>query len=100
MKREQKAKATNEFNQVVMGNSLSKDAWRRLRKNKMAVISVVIVAIYMLLAITAPILPIYSYDEIVNEHQNLLPSLTKTSGELMWTKSSPTCIPRRGDKTD
>ena len=86
MKREQKAKATNEFNQVVMGNSLSKDAWRRLRKNKMAVISVVIVAIYMLLAITAPILPIYSYDEIVNEHQNLLPSLTKTSGELMWDK--------------
>ena len=31
-------KAVNEFNQVVEGNSLTKDAWKRLRKNKMAVI--------------------------------------------------------------
>ena len=30
--------ATNEFNQVIVGNSLTKDAWRRLKKNKMAVI--------------------------------------------------------------
>ena len=36
--------ATNEFNQVV-GNSLGKDAWRRLRKTKMAVIGMIIVII-------------------------------------------------------
>ena len=45
--------ATNEFDQVIVGNSLSKDAWRRLKKNKMAVISVFIVIIYVLLAICA-----------------------------------------------
>ncbi|MDD3996595.1 MAG: ABC transporter permease, partial [Sphaerochaetaceae bacterium] len=79
-------KATNEFNQIVVGNSLSKDAWRRLRKNKMAVISVILVSIYILLAVTAPILPIYPYDEIVIDHQDLPPSLTKTAGELMRDK--------------
>jgi oligopeptide transport system permease protein len=79
-------KATNEFNQEIVGNSLTKDAWRRLKKNKMAVISVGIVAIYILLAITAPILPIYPYDEIIIDHQHLPPSLTKTSGQLLVEK--------------
>ena len=73
----------NEFNQVVEGNSLSKDAFRRLKKNKMALVSMVVVIIYALLSAFAPILPIYSYEEIVLDHQNLPPSLTKTSGELM-----------------
>ncbi len=78
--------ATNEFDQVIVGNSLSKDAWRRLRKNKMAVISVFIVIVYILLAILAPILPIYPYDEIILDHQHLKPSLTKTAGELLLDK--------------
>ena len=52
----------------------------------MAVISVVIVSIYILLAILAPILPIYPYDEIILDHQHLKPSLSKTSGELLTEK--------------
>ena len=79
-------KATNEFNQVIVGNSLTKDAWRRLKKNKMAVISVVIVAIYILLAITAPILPIYPYDEIILDHQHLPPSFSRNAGDLLMEK--------------
>ncbi|NCB01519.1 MAG: ABC transporter permease [Spirochaetia bacterium] len=79
-------KATNEFNQVIVGNSLTKDAWRRLKKNKMAVISVVIVTIYILLAITAPILPIYPYDEIILDHQHLPPSMTRNAGDLLMEK--------------
>src|SRR3989339_1732828 len=86
MRKKQLPQTMNEFDQVVKGNSLSKDAWRRLKKNKMAVISVIIVSIYILLAICAPILPIYPYDEIVLDHQNLKPSFTKTSGELMFEK--------------
>jgi oligopeptide transport system permease protein len=78
--------ATNEFNQVIAGNSLTKDAWRRLKKNKMAVISVVIVSIYILLAIMAPILPIYPYDEIILDHQHLPPSLTRNAGDLLMEK--------------
>jgi len=77
---------TNEFNQVIVGNSLTKDAWRRLKKNKMAVLSVIIVSIYILLAALAPILPIYPYDEIILDHQHLKPSFTKSSGELLLEK--------------
>lgn len=73
----------NEFNQVVAGNSLTKDAWRRLRKNKMAVAGMVIVIIYALLATFAGILPIYDYDQIILDHQHLRPSWTKSAGDLM-----------------
>ncbi|MCB5231018.1 MAG: ABC transporter permease [Candidatus Cloacimonetes bacterium] len=79
-------KTTNEFNQEIVGNSLSKDAWRRLKKNKMAVISVIIVAVYIVLALSAPLLPIYPYDEIILDHQHLPPSFKKTSGELLLEK--------------
>ncbi|MGE0073873.1 MAG: ABC transporter permease [Sphaerochaetaceae bacterium] len=85
-KKKTKLEATNEFNQVVVGNSLTKDAWRRLKKNKMAVISVVIVIIYILLATLAPILPIYPYDEIILDHQHLKPSFGKNAGELLMEK--------------
>lgn len=78
--------ATNEFNQVVVGNSLSKDAWRRLKKNKMAVIGIVVVTIYTLLSAFAGLLPIYPYDEIILDHQHLPPSLTRDAGDLMMEK--------------
>lgn len=75
--------AKNEFNQTVQGNSLSKDAWRRLRKNKAAVVGMCVVILYAIISLSAGILPIYSYEEIIIDHQYLPPSLTKTAGELM-----------------
>lgn len=78
--------AVNEFDQKIVGNSLGKDAWRRLKKNKMAVISIFVVAIYAFLSLFASVLPIYSYKEIILDHQHLRPSLTKTAGELMIEK--------------
>lgn len=81
-----KTVATNEFNQVIEGTSLTKEAWKRLKKNKMAVFGMVVVIIYAFIAIIAGLLPLYPYDEIVTEHQHLRPSLTKTGGELMLEK--------------
>ena len=78
--------AVNEFNQVIEGTSLTKEAWKRLKKNKMAVFGMVVVIIYAFIAIIAGLLPLYPYDEIVTEHQHLRPSLTMTSGELMLEK--------------
>jgi oligopeptide transport system permease protein len=78
-----KEQAVNEFNQVVEGNSLGKDAWRRLKKNKMAVIGMVTVIVYVLLSAFAPLLPLHPYDEIILDHQQLPPSLHATAGELM-----------------
>lgn len=78
-----KEQTVNEFNQVVVGNSLTKEAWKRLKKNKMAVFGMVVVIIYAIISFSASFLPIYPYDESIIDHQHLRPSLTKTSGELM-----------------
>lgn len=76
----------NELNQTIKGNSLSRDAWNRLKKNKMAMAGLVMVIVYTILSVTAPILPIYSYKKIISDHQDLPPSLTKTAGELWYEK--------------
>ena len=77
---------TNEFNQIVEGTSLTKEAWKRLKKNKMAILGLIVVIIYALIAICADLFPLYPYDEVVTEHQHLKPSFSKTSGELMLEK--------------
>lgn len=69
--------------EVLKGGSLTKDAFRRLRKNKIAIIGLWAVGIYIILAITAPILPIYSFSDQVLSHQNIRPSLTKTAGSIL-----------------
>ncbi|MFP4153367.1 MAG: ABC transporter permease [Alkalispirochaeta sp.] len=78
--------AVNEFQQPVEGVSLTKDAWRRLKKNWMAMAGLVIVIVYALLSITAPILPIHSFRYQISEHRDLPPSLTKTAGELWYER--------------
>ena len=80
-----KNEMVNELNQPVKGISLWKDAWRRLRKNKMAMGGMVIMIIYAVLSLSAGILPIYSYKQQVLEHQYLPPS-SKSAGELMIEK--------------
>ena len=81
--------AVNEFNQSVKGNSLSRDAWRRLRKNKMAIAGLILVIIYAILAISAPILPMYSYRNVIAEHQDLPPSLNTSAG-VLWLEKTET----------
>ena len=83
MFKKKKIETKNEFNQIVQGTSLGQEAWKRLKKNKMAVFGMFVVIIYALLALFAGILPLYPYDEIILDHQELRPSLTKTAGELM-----------------
>ena len=76
----------NEFDQPVKGVSLYQDAFRRLKKNRMAMAGLVVVIFYALVAILAPVLPIHSYQKIILDHQHLPPSLTKTAGELLIEK--------------
>lgn len=83
METELKEATVNELNQPLKGVSLWKDAWRRLKKNKMAIYGLVMVVIYAVLSLSASILPIYSYKRQVIEHQYLPPSITKTAGELL-----------------
>lgn len=86
LRRKPKQIIRNELHQEVKGVSLTRDAWRRLRRNKMAMAGLVIVVVYILLAILAPVLPIYSYKKIILDHQHLPPTLTKTAGELLIEK--------------
>ena len=81
--------AVNEFNQVMKPISLWADAWKRLRKNKMALISLYIVSAYILITVSAPLLTsmgvIHSYKEQVISNAKLPPSFKK-SGELVLAK--------------
>jgi oligopeptide transport system permease protein len=72
-------KATNEFNQYVKPVSLWADAWKRLRRNQMAVIGMWIVAFYLVVTFGAGALPFYSYTDQETLHMNLPPSL-KSAG--------------------
>ena len=72
----------NELNQAVKGVSLWLDAWRRLRKNKMAMGGLVVMIFYAFISLSAGILPIYSYKQQVLDHQYLPPS-SRPAGELL-----------------
>ncbi|WP_028972748.1 ABC transporter permease [Spirochaeta cellobiosiphila] len=79
----------NTFSMSVKGSSLTQDAWRRLKKNKMAMFGLGIFIFYAFIAFLGPyILPIYSYKFQVIDHIHLPPSLTKTAGELWYEKES------------
>ena len=74
--------AVNEFNQVMKPVSLWDDAWKRLKKNKMALIGLYVVILYIVVSFLAPVLPIYPYEEQYLDHIYLKPSF-KPAGEIM-----------------
>ncbi len=78
-------KAVNEFNQQMKPISLWADAWKRLRRNKMALISLWVVAFYTVIALAAPILPLHDYRNQNLNFTNLPPSL-RPAGELRIEK--------------
>lgn len=50
-----------------------KDAWRRMRKNAVAMVALVIVALVVLFAFLGPVLIPYHYDQFINDAKNLHP---------------------------
>ena len=72
----------DEFSRARRPVSPAADAWRRLRRNRMALASLAIICLYTLLTLAAPVLPIHPYAEQVVAHENLPPSL-RPAGELM-----------------
>ena len=50
-----------------------KDAWRRLRKNKVAMIALVIIILLALFAFVGPMIVPYSYDEVIPGANNIHP---------------------------
>jgi oligopeptide transport system permease protein len=80
--------ALNEFNQNVKASSLSQDAWKRLRKNKMAVAGLAVVLFYFAVSLLAPILPLYPYDRQEIRHIYLPPSFESAGVVMLRTREA------------
>jgi len=83
-----KAELLDEFQQSIKPISPAGEAWRRLRKNKMAVFGLCVVLIYFFVAIFADVLPLYPYEAQVIDHQNLPPSFLSAGEVMMKSKTS------------
>ena len=79
------------MDEPVVGTSLWKDAWKRLKRNKLAVLGMVVVCFVILASALGP--PIirsvtgYTYDYIPSDPKLLvsLPPFTATDGSFSWT---------------
>ena len=79
------SKTVNEFNQQLKPISLWADAWKRLRRNRMALVSLWIVGFYAIIALAAPILPFFDY-RTQNLNQTNLPPSFRPAGQLVIEK--------------
>lgn len=75
----------NEFNQQVKPVSLWYDAWKRLQKNRLALLGLYVVLFYLLISLFAPFLPLYGPNDQNLLHANLPPSFSP-AGELALKK--------------
>ena len=66
--------------------SLSKNAVRRLRKNKMAMTALSVFLLYVLITLGAKWLPFYSFTFQIIDHKNLPPSWSQTAGQLWYER--------------
>ncbi|MDR1444588.1 MAG: ABC transporter permease [Treponema sp.] len=80
--------ALNEFNQNLKPVSLAQDAWKRLRKNKMAIFGLVVVLFYIVVSLLAPLLPIYPFERQEIQHIYLPPSLEKAGVVMIRTREA------------
>jgi oligopeptide transport system permease protein len=63
-----------ELNVLREGTSLWKDAMRRFRKNKFAMVALALIIILVLFAFVGPLLSQYEYDQFVPGHEDQAPS--------------------------
>ena len=82
----------------VKGRSLWVDAWRRLRRNRAAVASIVILALVAFASVVAPLLSPFSYDDVFWDSVNVPPDFA--SGHYFGTDDNgyhPVALFNRGE---
>jgi oligopeptide transport system permease protein len=57
-----------------------KDAWRRLKQNKIAMVAMVVIILFILFAFIGPMLSPYTYDQQIRGSESLSPNLTHPFG--------------------
>jgi len=80
--------ALNEFSQNIKPISLYRDAWKRLRKNKMALAGICVVLFYFALSLIAPLLPFYPYERQEMAHIHLPPSFESAGTVMLRTREA------------
>lgn len=70
---------------VTMGENTSywKDAWRRLKQNKIAMVSLGVIVLVLIFAIIGPFLSPYTYGQQIRGNENIFPSLGHPFGTDM-----------------
>jgi oligopeptide transport system permease protein len=95
------APLTTAIEEDVIGTSLWKDAWRRLRKNHLAIVGIVVVSIVIVASIVGPpiirLLTGYTYDSIPNDSSLIksFPPFTAPDGTFSWAHPMGTDIAGR-----
>ncbi len=70
----------NNLTQLTENTSYWKDAWRRLKQNKIAIISLVVIVFFILFAFFGPMFSDYTYDQQIRGDENMSPNFTHPFG--------------------
>jgi oligopeptide transport system permease protein len=69
-----------DLTKLTKNTSYWQDAWRRLKQNKIAMVSLVVIVLFLLFAFIGPFLSPYTYDEQIRGAENLAPTLAHPFG--------------------
>lgn len=72
------------------------DAWRRFKKNKAAVVSLVIIGLLTMMSLIGPHLSGYGYDEQISQHANLPPRISMLEN-ISWLPFDGELEKKNGD---
>jgi oligopeptide transport system permease protein len=95
------APLTTPVQENVIGTSLWKDAWRRLRKNRLAIVGMMVVSVVIVASIVGPpiirLLTGYTYDSIPSDSSLIksFPPFTAPDGTFSWAHPMGTDIAGR-----
>ncbi len=70
----------NQINTMAESTTYWKDAWRRLKQNKIAIIALIVIGLFLLFAIIGPFLSPYSYEQQIRGSENLKPCFAHPFG--------------------
>lgn len=69
-----------DLNKFTENTSYWKDAWRRLKKNKIAMVALVVIILFVLFAFIGPYFSPYTYDQQIRGDENMAPCLKHPFG--------------------